>query len=452
MSPLPALLLALAAADPPRSLATVVFGEAQEPGEPAEASPDIQALYQRLFPGREAVGEAVAVPSETKKPEQARESFTLGWLSFRPSVSFSYVDAENTFLDAQQPVRARYFQIEPSFGTQLSIPSVRLGYLKLGYVPRIRKFSSIEALRRITHELTASLELPVTGALTIEAAHRYVRGTLETTEVDPGQEYFSQLGRFTRRQTEAGVRIAPGGRFDLELGGTLNKIRFDEESGFFGYESRAARAGLGYELTPDVRLGLRYVFDQVPAPSSRPLVESRSHSYLVTLTGDVAALSKGEISFGYRAQESPRAGEGGRQFRGFVVAAQVAKELRGASRLTLSANRATALSAFEDNAFYVTTAVHAGLTVPLPLSFSLSGGAGYHWNRYRTIASDLGEPREDRIFGWSVGLGRSVSRWAYLRADYRRDRRDSNLGGLNNKTDALIVQLGVGLFGAPAHR
>jgi hypothetical protein len=62
------------------------------------------------------------------------------------------------------------------------------------------------------------------------------------------------------------------------------------------------------------------------------------------------------------------------------------------------------------------------------------------------VSTSIGAPREDRIFGWSLGVGRGLGRWGFWRVDYRRDRRSSNVTPFNNTVHSLIVRLGVGLF------
>jgi hypothetical protein len=47
-----------------------------------------------------------------------------------------------------------------------------------------------------------------------------------------------------------------------------------------------------------------------------------------------------------------------------------------------------------------------------------------------------------------VGIGRPVTRHAYLRIDYRKERRDSNIDAFDTRSEALIIQLGFGVFGA----
>jgi len=67
-------------------------------------------------------------------------------------------------------------------------------------------------------------------------------------------------------------------------------------------------------------------------------------------------------------------------------------------------------------------------------------------NRYPTVATALGTPRRDAIVNWTAGLGRRISRWAFVRADYRRDRRDSNLDFYDQRTHAFYAELGLGFL------
>ena len=90
------------------------------------------------------------------------------------------------------------------------------------------------------------------------------------------------------------------------------------------------------------------------------------------------------------------------------MSAALTRQLGRESSLALYASRSTPVSAYEENAFYVSTGLQGTLQVPLPAQFQLRGGLGYQWNDYRTVASEIGGPREDRILGWYVGLRRPV--------------------------------------------
>ena len=157
-------------------------------------------------------------------------------------------------------------------------------------------------------------------------------------------------------------------------------------------------------------------------------------------------LLSGRAAAGYAWRESPRAAPGGQRFRGLIFGAQLTRDFGRSAHLVLSGNRSTELSAFEHNAFYVATSLLAVLTAPLPLSLSFSAGGGYHVNRYPTVATALGTPRRDAIVNWTAGLGRRISRWAFVRAYYRRDRLDSNLDFYDQRTPAFYAEQGLGVL------
>ncbi len=166
------------------------------------------------------------------------------------------------------------------------------------------------------------------------------------------------------------------------------------------------------------------------------------------LRGEVLPLTTGSVSVGYSTQTSPNAGPGGTRFTGLIASGRLEKSFTPSSSLALAVTRATNVSGFEENAFYVTNAVEVVLRAGLPWSLALQAGAGYHRNDYRTVASAIGAPRRDMIRGWTLGLGRPVTRYAFVRADYRRERRDSNIDSFDSPSNALTVQVGLGLFAA----
>jgi hypothetical protein len=431
----------------------LLFGLAAAATPPA--SPD---LYRGLFPppagGSEPLGVAPAggspdVPVPERPPEPKREGLHVGALIVKPSATLSYVDADVSLLDTPQAVRDHYAEARPALGVEIPL---RDGALRLDYEARIRAYSAFESVNGVTHLGNAHLQYPLGLAVTLRGTGHFTRGLLETTEVDPGGEYFFSLGRFTRRQVGAGARLKAGSRIDLDLAGSLDRVTIDAASGFFDYERRTASGGLGVELGLDRRGSLVYSFEQVPASPERPESESRIHSVSGTVEGEILPLLSGRASVGYTRRRSPRAAPEGQRFRGLTFGAQLKRDFGRSTNIVASANRSTELSAFERNAFYVTTSVQGVLTAPLPLSFFFSAGGGYHVNRYPTVAAQLGAPRRDQIVGWVVGLGRGVTRWAFVRADYRRDRRDSNIDFFDQRTHALYVQLGLGFFGEASHR
>ena len=114
-------------------------------------------------------------------------------------------------------------------------------------------------------------------------------------------------------------------------------------------------------------------------------------------------------------------------------------------------NRTPDPSSYDTNAYYVTNSVVASLSVPAPFEM-WPRVVGWLRNNYPNVAPGLAVPRRDDILGWTVGLGRQIGSRTWVRADYRRERRHSNLPGFDVTTDGFVVQLGVGLFGQGSSR
>ena len=424
--------------------------------EPSPAiDPTVEVLYRSILPAPvdpdtqadpDAAASDVAGTVSTARDDGARGGLHLGRVGLTPTFDVLYTRAEGAFLDTAEPVQDRYYEMRPRIGAEMPVST---GFLRGGYQATIRRGSSFDLVEStITHVADVSLDLPLGGIGEITGAEHYSHGVLETSEVDPGREYFFRLGRFTRHRHSLNLRLLSGGRTDVSVGGSLNAVRIDDRAAFFDHEEQAVSAQLGYDVGPVLRAALGYGYTRIPFTIERPQAESHMHSVFGELRGEILPLTTGNLSVGYSSQTSPNAGPGGDRFSGLTASGRLQKSFTPSSSLTLGGTRATHASSFEQNAFYVTTAVDLLLRAGLPASLALQAGAGYHRNDYRTVASSLGAPRRDEIRGWTLGLGRPVGRHAFVRADYRRERRDSNIDGFDSRSNALTVQLGIGFFAA----
>jgi len=406
-------------------------------------------LYRKLFPfAPPEPSEVTAVEGATGAGPPEPRTLTLGFLTLRPALRLSYVTGETT-LESAQPVKASYFQIQPSLDLTTSFWEGRLGF---GYEPYIRGFSSYDILEQTTHRAAARLDLPVGTRFRFKATDAFTSGVLETQEVDPGYEYFFGLSRFRRNTLAVSGSFEVAPRLTIEAGGAFNAVRFDRPGAFFPYDSRSAFLGVGFELAPRLKTSLDYVYDRVPPPDGRPVAESTAHSVQVALSGEITPFLDGHLTLGYRDQTSPRAPESGRRFRGPTTSGSLTRAFGAASSLTLAVSRATPVSNFENNAFYVSTHVDATLLLTLPLALSLESGVGHRWNGYRTDAFELGRPRNDKVLGWRVGLRRAFGPGTSFAIGYRRDRRRSNLDPFDSDTNSLVLQLDLNVFGTAGYR
>jgi hypothetical protein len=414
--------------------------------EQADTGAPAGDLYTKLFP---YAAESVPVPSASTEavspaPEDFGPGLRVGPFNVHPGIRTGYVDATANFLTGPEPVRDQYLEIQPKIAADAAVGA---GRLSLKYEPIVRAFGSFDVTKSTTHPAEATLDTPLGTRGRLKIADTFVSGVLETTQVDPGGEYFFDLGHFNKNAVggEASIDVSP--RFSVELGGGYDWVDFTEPSGFFGYRRAMGSVGLGFEATPTLKTTFSYVYDNVPHIDDRPEAEGHAHTVQVGLLGDIAPLLHGTVTVGYRAQDSPNAAAGGQEFRGVTASATLTRDLGREAAVTLLVNRATPLSSFDANAFYVTTSVAGSLLAPLPYAIALNAGGGYHWNDYRTFVTGEDFKREDRIFGWFVGLRRPINRRLSAFAGYRWERRHSNIEDFENDTHGLLLQLDLDVFG-----
>ncbi len=426
------------------TLLTVLFGEEQAEELRLKSA---RELYGQLFPVPLGAGTQPAEGEEP--PELGPDGWQVGRVSVKPGLTASYVDADVVTDRSSGTTRDQYLQLGPS--VELATP-VGDGSLRAAYEPRFRVFSSIPEVGEATHIVNAALDVRVGPRVLVQGNYHFSHGVLETREVDPGQEYFFDLGRFTRNDVSGTVSVELGSRMTAMVGAGLNDVDFSGSDQFFPYHENTVQAGLSYAVAAEAHATATYAYHRVPPPDERPLVEAIGHDLLFGLDGQIAPLLRGRVELGYRNWSSPQAALAGRSYSGLLAAVSLQRQLGPTTLLEVRGGRMTDLSNFADNAFYVSTSVDGAITTPIPLGLTARAAAGYQWNTYRVTVASIGEPREDTIFGWALGLGRNLGPRTYVRADYRRDRRRSNIPGFDVTTDGFIVQFGIGFAPSGARR
>jgi hypothetical protein len=414
---------------------------------PTATTASVSELYPRLFPtgAPQAQPEVRVAPPEVIEP--ARETgLAVGPFRVRAGVDARYVDADTFVESTAVPTKDRYLEVQPRVAATAPVGE---GHFTLDYLPVFRAFATHDQVNSSSHVVGASLDLPVGGRVSLRARDRFQSGVLDTRVVDPGGEYFFGLGHFRRNDADVGASIMVGPRLSVELAGAAGMVRFQESSNFFDYDTRLASAGFGFEVTPTLKAVASYVYDTVPRPDERPEAESTAHSARLALNGEILPLLNGQVAVGYRSQDNPNAGPGGESYSGLTMSAGLIRELGRDSTVSAYATRSTPVSAYQANGFYVSTAVQGTAQVPAPAQFQLRGGLGYQWNDYRTVASEIGVPREDRIFAWFVGLRRPVRPNLFLSGAYRKEDRRSNVDTFDTNADGFYLQLEWDIFGNP---
>ena len=448
-----------------------------EPVRPADpVAADTADLYRRLFPSTadpSSIG-SLSGGADVESPENWYSDFRWLGLQVRPWVSVSYVDARTTQVQTNTVTADSYWVIQPNLGIGLSptLGGAREGQWRINYTPRFRRQLDLNLPRLGSHFFDAGVDKPVASFGAIYGTYHFSKGVLETDEIDPGREYGiglnrvvdTSLERFRRHSFVLGLRFdfVADTQFDLNVGKT--RVRYGNDPGesqfvfgeraFFDYDTRTLNASLRREMGEGRMVGVVFGVHDTPAQVERRQVEGRGYSYGVSLDGAIAALTSGRLQVGYRTQESPNAGEGGRDYKSVTYSAQIARELSNDTSIGIGADRRLYLSAYEDNAFYVADSLRGDLTTRLPFAMYLRGGVSLQTNGYKASpqfepATGRFELRRDKLRSWSMGLTRNLFEWAFLRFDYTAERRNSNLDRFDIKTRSLTFQLGLGFFGKP---
>ena len=416
--------------------------------------PRMADLYPLLFP-------AGIEPAQQPGPalvalDAPREGLWLGPLNVRPAITLRYVDSNSVFVDDPTPTDVRYFEIGPVIDGSVARTGSD-GGLKFRYAPRFRTGSSLDVVNSTTHVLDAGVDYSTSPGSGLRGGYHFATGTLETREVDPGGEFFFGLREFTNHGVDGSLDVAIGRVWGLGAGAGWNWVDIEEGSGFYSHERGGANANLWYDMSPTLRFRAGYRYDRVPPPPDRPIAESRANTGFVSLAGELSPSTRATLSVGYRSQTNPSIEGQGDSFNSVTYEGRIHRDISWSSSVTLAVFRTPLPSAFQANAFYSTTGLGLNARLPLPLEISANGTIEYRRNSYERDTLildesgnmfDVGDPRRDDLFAWSVGLGRSLTRWGFLRADYRRTKRDSNLPDFSNDTEGFFLQVGFGYFGS----
>ena len=387
---------------------TVVFGEQPAPELRGPVTPE---LYERLFPTG-AQGTGAPEEEEPAFERAGGEGIALGRVTLRPYVSVSWVDADVLAFDNPIPVRDQYLQVAP--GVTASVPLLD-GVLAAEYEPRFRFFSDIPLVNETSHFAGRGTRC--------RSAAGCSSGWASATRARSSRRRWSTRGASTSttsRATRSGRRRPPpawtwGRGCSARPRRTGSWTRFDQAQpgGFFDYDTRTLRAGLGYDVGSDLRATVSYAYERIPPSPDRAIVETTAHGLLGTLAGTVAPLTTGSLTVGFRSQTNPLATAESASFEGFTLGGSLRRELGHSSSVELQFTRAVDPSSYDTNAYYVTNSLVASLSVPVPFEVWARGSVGWLRNDYPNDAPGLDVPRRDDILGWTVGLGRQLG-WRTL--------------------------------------
>ncbi len=409
----------------------------------AEAASDDE-LYFSLFPAPVRKQQTLfnVAAEEPLYSEEAPIGIRMGRFAVQPSIDASWVRGDNLlqatdapFVDSGYMVRGRV--------TATLLESAH--DFKLGYEARYRDFQDFTLKDKLTHLIDVSSELELTPSTSVRVANHFVHGAFEAQEFDVGGEIVGSTDPFYRNFTEAVLALELSERFGAEISGNYNLVELEEGSTeFFDYNTRGFGGTFLYDLSPLTSLLGEYVRSVTPEPHDRPIAGSVADMFLVGLRGELTPMLRGQIRGGYSTQRFDYATVP-QDFSGFVADASLTRDFGEAAGLTVRAGRRTNPSAFDENGYYISNYGRVQFIAPFARNFRLTLTGAVFLNDY-PVPDANAVFRNDDIWSGGGGLAYFFTPLTFLSADYRYDKRSSNLDLYSYRSSALQIMVGFGFL------
>jgi hypothetical protein len=391
------------------------------------AADDLETLARMLWPAEGTLAAPVEPPPA---PPGSR-------VRLNPSLSAVYASGTNGFDQGPQPVEDSYYDLGPRVEA-LSGPA------RVSYEAHIRRGSRYEdANSTTTHQVDVNLERQLASDVHLSANYEFLHGRQQVNAVDAGGEYFYGFQPFDKNTLGVRTGVPLGGATSLVIAGSWDQVRFDEPGGFTDYSYWSAQGGFRREIAGQSSLDLLYTHDEVYDATDPNVAGTFADSVDAGFTGEVRPRLHLRLQAGLTRRRSPGAPSAAETVTEPIARVDVRQEFSDNTAIEIGYQRSRNISSFEENPSYGSQLVEMRGHTPLPFEISLAATVGFRENSYRLPAAEIGAARRDRIYGWAVGLGRTLGRLMVAHVEYRWQRRDSNIPGLSSDADGLLIQIDV---------
>jgi hypothetical protein len=426
-------------------------------GEPSAAAPVTSAstdappetaaeddLYFSLFPAPVRKEQTLfnVAAEEPLYSEEAPIGIRMGRFAVQPSIDASWVRGDNLLLAPEAPFVGSGYMVRGRLTATL-LESAH--DLKFGYEARYRDFQDFTLEDKLTHLIDVSSEIEVTPSTSVKVGNHFVHGSFESQEFDFGGEIVGSTDPFYRNLTDATLALALSERFGAEISGNYNLVEFEDGgTEFFDYRTQNFGGTFLYDLSPLTSLLGEYVRSVTPEPLDRPMAGSVADMFLVGLRGELTPMLRGQIRGGYSTQRFEFANVP-QDFSGFVADASLIRDFGEEAALTVRAGRRTSPSSFDENGYYISNWGRAQFIAPFARNFRLTVSGALYLNDY-PVPDANSVFRNDDIVSGGAGIAYFFTPLTFLSADYRYDKRSSNLDLYSYRSSAVQVMVGFGFL------
>jgi len=377
------------------------------------------------------------------------EGLPVGPMLFSPSVQMAWVSQDNLFRTPTDPFADDLYVARANF--MFDIP-VRQSLVRFAYRPVYREYKTYELQQNWSHFVNLTGRFEFSSGLVIDAQYRFVDGSQEIREVDPGGELVFGDNPFRKNWFNLGVDYWFTARDGVRLTAQYDDVAYKDpltepspdpdEQQFYDYTRTFAGAGWLHQINDVLVMNVSYRrvwFDPVDTLSYRT---STSDEATVGVEGLLSPVVSTAMRVGWRQTQFDDAlgDEVPQDYSRFIINGFVTWDMGHGSSLNLSLWRETFPSSFGLNAFYDSSRAVLTYRFDRERFFALAR-ARYQINDYQVEDLVTGEPRKDDIISYTLGLGYRITRILSLYGSYIHLERDSTIP--RNSFDANAISVGV---------
>jgi hypothetical protein len=378
------------------------------------------------------------------------EAIPVGPFLFSPALQLTWQHRDNIFFTPDNEVADEVYLARASLVFELPIYE---SYVRFAYTPVFREYADYELQENWSHFFDLSGNFEFANGLVLDAIYRFVRGSMETREVDPGDELIFGDRPFKKNFFKAGLDYWFTPRDGISLVGDYTDVAYDDpleqpapgEDQFYDYERAHYGIGWVHQLTPVLTMDVMYGRIDFEPANTFAWRTSTSDQITAGFKGQLNAVWSTELRLGWRETEYD-AFEGEQvveNFSGVIIDGDLTWDLAHGSSIRLDLLRSDFPSNFGVNAYY--TATRGVLTYNLDRGkfFGLLRGR-FQNNDYAVPDVATGDDRNDDITSFNLGLGYRFTNLLSLYGSYLYEDRSSSIDRFGYTTNIYTIGLTIG--------
>jgi len=368
-------------------------------------------------------------PSESSEGTRVNrdEAIPVGPFIFSPALQLSWQHRDNIFFTPDDEVADQVYLVKARLLFEVPIYE---SYVSFSYVPQYRDYKDYDFEDKWQHFVDVSTALEFSSGLTLTATYNYVKGNLETREVDPGGELVFGDRNFVKNFVGVGGDYWITGRDGILFDLSWTDLNHEDPQLFYDYTRLTGGLGWIHQLSPILVMDVKYGVEDFTAEDSpyqsNSFRDSTSHALSVGLRGQINPVVATELRVGYgivnyNIQPGDPPVE---DFKGVIVNGFMSWDMAHGSVLRLDLLRAPYPSNFADNANYLAAGGSLMYSIDRGKIFGQARGR-FQNNDYQLPDPVTGEKRSDDILSFGLGLGFRFTNYLSLWGTYLYEDRDT---------------------------